>query len=460
MSAKNYSEIMQGTNQVVLVDDNESLLVNVSDYLSLYFDKVHTFSAPQKALSHLTAEFPGVVVTDIRMPEMSGMELLKKILDIDEDLPVILMTAHGEISQAVEAMKLGGYDFIEKPFEPERLQESIRRAMEKRALTLSQRALQSQLADVGAIENRLIGVSSAIDRVRRQILSVAKMDVPVMIHGETGSGKEVVANCLHDFSNRKDAKFVAINCAAIPKDLVESELFGHVKGAFSGAQSNRVGKLEYADGGTLFLDEVESIPMHIQVKLLRALSEGKIEALGSNVSREIDIRVVSASKESLKDNENFRQDLYFRLQVAEIQIPPLRSRKEDIALLFEHYAKSFAERYGIDWPGANARLQSQLMGYDWPGNVRELINVATRCVMQSIQDLNDLSALDEGVDFNGDHESLKELVEQYEKNVLINSLRRYKGSIPDVLKELNLERRTFYVKLQKYDIDRSEFVDE
>ena len=302
-----------------------------------------------------------------------------------------------------------------------------------------------------------MGCSAAIDRVRRQVLNLATLDVPVLIFGETGTGKEVVANCLHDYSKRSQYKFVALNCAAIPSDLIESELFGHAKGAFSGAISHRTGKLEYAHKGTVFLDEVESIPMGVQVKLLRALSEGVIEAVGSNESRQIDIRVVSATKESLKNNENFRQDLYFRLQVAEIYIPPLRQRKEDIILLFDHYARNFSKASEIEWDGIPSSLQSQLIAYDWPGNVRELINVATRCVMQEKRDLNELSFFGDSFTYSHEDESLKQLIEQYEKGLLSDALRQYKGDVAQVLSALKLERRTFYMKLKKYGLDRKDF---
>ncbi|NRA53582.1 MAG: sigma-54-dependent Fis family transcriptional regulator [Gammaproteobacteria bacterium] len=454
------SGCLNEARDIVLIDDNNSLLVNVADYLSLYFNKVHTFSDPKKALKFISADFPGVIISDIKMPGLSGMQLLEQVMAIDPSLPVILMTAHGDISQAVDAMKLGVYDFIEKPFEPERMRESVNRAMEKRSLTLSQRDLECQLADMNAIEHRLIGVSPAMVRIRKQILSLAQLDVPVLIYGETGSGKEVVANCLHDFSPRKKAKFVALNCAAIPQDLIESELFGHVKGAFSGAQQKRVGKLEYADKGSVFLDEVESIPFNVQVKLLRALSENVIEPLGANESRAIDIRIISATKESLKDNDNFRQDLYYRLEVAEIQLPPLRTRKEDIVLLFEHYAQTFAKAFNIEWPGVTQQLQTQLLSHDWPGNVRELINIATRCVMQCKQDLTDLASFGAGINFDANNGSLKESVEHYEKALLIDALRQHQGNISAILETLKLERRTFYVKLQKYNIERSDYVAE
>lgn len=440
--------------EVVIVDDNKDLLTNVSDYLSLYFKKVHAFIDPAQAIKFIYEDFPGIVVSDIKMPEITGVELLNQVLSCDKNIPVILMTAHGDISQAVQAVQDGCYDFIEKPFEPERLLESINRAIEKRVLTYNQARLRDALTNKDAIETRLMGVSPKMAKLRRDILLVANLDVPVLIHGETGAGKEVVAHCLHDFSHRKKAQFVALNCAAIPKDLFESELFGHVKGAFSGADTTRIGKFEFANKGSVFFDEVESIPLNAQVKILRSLSENKVEALGSNTAKDIDIRIISATKEDLKDNQNFRQDLYFRMQVAELYIPPLRERKEDILLLFEHFASNFMTQNDIEWAGADLHLQRQLLEYNWPGNIRELINVATRCVIKNCHDLNELlNPHEQEKQDKTLQSSLKELVNDFEASMLINSLQRHKGSVQAVLEELDMERRTFNLKLNKYNID-------
>jgi two-component system C4-dicarboxylate transport response regulator DctD len=440
--------------EIVIVDDNEDLLTNVSDYLSLHFKKVHAFIEPAKAIKFIYEDFPGIVVSDIKMPNVSGVELLNQVLSCDNNIPVILMTAHGDISQAVQAVHEGCYDFIEKPFEPERLLESINRAIEKRVLTYNQNRLRDALQKKDSIETRIMGVSPKMAKLRRDVLSVANLDVPVLIHGETGSGKEVVAHCLHDFSYRKKEQFVPLNCAAIPKDLFESELFGHVKGAFSGAGTTRIGKFEFANKGTVFFDEVESIPLAAQVKILRTLSEKKVEPLGSNTLKDIDIRIISATKEGLKDNPAFRQDLYFRMQVAELYIPPLRERKEDILFLFEHFANHFMTQNNIQWSGAGIHLQRQLLEYNWPGNVRELINVATRCVIQNCHNLNELlNPHEEEEEHKKVQCSLKDLVNDFEANMLINSLQRHKGSVQAVLEELSMERRTFNLKLIKYNID-------
>ena len=448
--------------EVVLVDDNASLLANVSDYLSLHFGRVHTLERGEDAIELVAKAgdfFKGVVVCDVRMPSVSGFDVLDALQGIDRDLPVVLVTAYGDVTQAVKAIHSGAYDFIEKPFEPERLLKIVRQALEKRFLTFGHHALRAQLAEKDAIENRLIGVSPGMVRLRREILNLARLDVPVLINGETGAGKELVASCLHEYSDRKQYNFVPLNCAAIPESLFESELFGHVEGAFSGAGSVRVGKLVHADQGTLFLDEAESIPLAAQVKLLRILSEKKVEALGTNDAKEIDIRVIAATKQELRDHPDFRQDLYFRLQVAELYIPPLRERPEDVLVLFEHYARAFTRREGIEWNGASPVLQKQLRSYHWPGNVRELINVATRCSIRRARSLSEIQR-DAKPAPEPEPRTLKDRVEQYEMSILKEALERHRGKVTPVLEELGIERRTFNLKLKKYGLQREAFLGE
>lgn len=444
---------------IVLIDDNPSLLTNLADYLALQFGYIFTFADPKQALADIDDHFAGIVVTDVKMPGLSGLEVVKALLDRDKDFPIILMTAHGDIPQAVKAMRLGCYDFIEKPFAPERLVESIERAITKRRLTLAGRSLTARLAAQKGMDSRIIGESACVSRLRADILSVARLDVPVLIHGETGSGKEVVAGCLHEFSKRS-GHFVPINCGAIPNDLLESELFGHVKGAFTGAFESRQGKFEYARGGTLFLDEIESISPNAQVKLLRVLSEQKFEALGSNTRINTDTRIISATKQDLKDHPGFRQDLFYRLQVAEIFIPPLRERKQDIPLLFEYYAAKFCQQSGIEWRGTPAYLRAELFDYEWPGNVRELINVATRFALNPASDLAALLGKRAPVipTENADR-SLRKCVHNYERALLENALQRHAGQVNKVLQELGLERRTFNLKLKKYGLSRRSFTD-
>ena len=296
---------------------------------------------------------PFVVVCDVRLRGKSGLEWLSDLRRLDQDLPVILITGHGDISMAVQAMRNGAYDFIEKPCSSEQLVSVVRRAAEKRRLTLEVRSLRSALADRQGIEASLLGRSPQIQEVRRLVSTLAATNVDVTIYGETGTGKEVVARCLHNHSGRRGGNYVAVNCGGLPESLVESELFGHEVGAFTGATRQRIGKIEYANGGTLFLDEIESMPLSVQVKLLRALQDRSIERVGSNKPISVDCRVVAASKTNLlelSEKKVFRADLYYRLGVAFIELPPLRERREDIPLLFEHFTLDAARRFERDAP--------------------------------------------------------------------------------------------------------------
>jgi len=336
-------------NSVIVVDDEASIRSAVEQWLSLSGFVVQLFSCAEECLAQLPRDFPGVILSDVRMPGMGGLELLSKVQALDADLPLILLTGHGDVPMAVEAMRDGAYDFLEKPFSPETLLSSLRRALDKRRLVLENRALHEQADNRAKLDASLLGVSRGLQTLRRQVLDLAALPVNVLIRGETGSGKELVARCLHDFGPRADKPFVALNCAAIPEQLFEAELFGHESGAFTGAQGKRIGKLEYADGGTLFLDEIESMPLAQQVKLLRVLQEQKLERLGSNQSIRVDLRIIAATKPDLLDEARagrFREDLAYRLNVAELRLPPLRERREDIPLLFEHFAHNAAERLG------------------------------------------------------------------------------------------------------------------
>ncbi|EPJ86824.1 sigma-54 dependent transcriptional regulator, partial [Pseudomonas sp. CFT9] len=346
----------------------------------------------------------------------------------------------------------GAYDFLEKPFSPDALLNSLRRALDKRGLILENRRLHQQADHRAQLESSLLGVSKGLQSLRRQVLDLASLPVNVLIRGETGSGKELVARCLHDFGPRAKKPFVALNCAAIPEQLFEAELFGHESGAFTGAHGKRIGKLEYAHGGTLFLDEIESMPLAQQVKLLRVLQEQKLERLGSNQSIQVDLRIIAATKPDLLEEARagrFREDLAYRLNVAQLRLPPLRERREDIPLLYEHFAQSAAERLGRQVEPLSGPQLGRLLSHDWPGNVRELANVAERQVL----------GLDEpepqGVEAG---QSLAAQQEAFEAHCLKAALTRHKGDIKAVLAELQLPRRTFNEKMQRHGLVREMFV--
>lgn len=439
-------------NAVIVVDDEASIRTAVEQWLSLSGFEVQLFSRAEDCLAKLPRDFPGVILSDVRMPGLSGLELLAEVQRRDTDLPVILLTGHGDVPMAVEAMRDGAYDFLEKPFSPDALLASLRRALDKRGLILENRRLHQQADHRAQLESTLLGVSRSLQNLRRQVLDLAGLPVNVLIRGETGSGKELVARCLHDFGPRAKKPFVALNCAAIPEQLFEAELFGHESGAFTGAQGKRIGKLEYANGGTLFLDEIESMPLAQQVKLLRVLQEQKLERLGSNQSIKVDLRIIAATKPDLLDEARagrFREDLAYRLTVAQLRLPPLRERREDIPLLFDHFTQIAAERLGRETVPLNGPQLGQLLSHDWPGNVRELANVAERQVLG----LGEPEP--EGIEAG---QSLTAQQEAFEAHCLKAALTRHKGDIKAVLAELQLPRRTFNEKMQRHGLTREMFL--
>ena len=440
-------------NSVIVVDDEASIRSAVEQWLSLSGFEVQLFSRADECLASLPTHFPGVILSDVRMPGMDGLQLLAELQRRDADLPVIMLTGHGDVPMAVDAMRNGAYDFLEKPFSPEALMGSLHRALEKRRLVLENRRLHEQADLKTRLEATLLGMTQGMQRLRRQVLELAALPVNVLIRGETGSGKEQVARCLHDFGPRAARPFVALNCAAIPEQLFETELFGHESGAFTGAQGKRVGKLEYANGGTVFLDEIESMPLAQQAKLLRVIQERKLERLGANQSIAVDLRIVAATKPDLLEEARagrFREDLAYRLNLAELHLAPLRERREDIPLLFEHFARRAAQNLGRTAPPVSVAQLGQLLGHDWPGNVRELANAAERHALglaepQAVQ-------VEPG-------QSLAAQTEAFEANCLRSALRRHRGEIKAVMEELQLPRRTLNEKMQRHGLVREDFID-
>jgi two-component system C4-dicarboxylate transport response regulator DctD len=452
---------MTDQGQVLLVDDEAMVREATAQWLELSGFRVECFSRAEQVLERIDPFCPGILLTDVRMPGMDGLELMTETLKCAPDLPVILLTAHGDVDMATAAMREGAYDFIEKPFVPERLVERIRRACEKRRLTLENLRLQQSLASRSGLEARMIGVSAAIQRLRREMLALAELDTNVIIYGETGTGKELVAQCLHEYSARGKKQFVPINCGAIPENLIESELFGHEAGAFTHAAKRRVGKFEYASGGTLFLDEIESMPLHLQIKLLRALQEHVIERLGSNTVIPVDLRVVAAAKVDLREDPNFREDLFYRLSVSELHIPPLRERIEDVPLLFAHYAGQGADQHDREARQLSDHDLDALQSYAWPGNVRELKNIAIRYAVDpraSVAELLSRQApLISPPPAGRQTLSLAVRVAEYESQLIREALERHQGNIKAVMDELDLPRRTLNQKMQRYGLNRSDF---
>ena len=447
---------------IIIIDDEKHLRISLGQTLELAGYQVQSFDKAPLALKVLTPEWPGIVISDIRMPDMDGMQFLQEARSLDADLPVILITGHGDISTAVTAMREGAYDFLEKPFHNEILLDIVARALDKRRLTLENRNLREELARHAAPGPRVLGRTQPIKKLMSMANQIARVETDLLLWGETGTGKDLLARYIHEQSARSGKNFVAINCGAVPESIIESELFGHEPGAFTGANKRRIGKFEHANGGTLFLDEIESMPLSLQVKLLRVLQERQLERLGSNAQISLDIRIIAATKTDLKAASaegQFREDLYYRLNVVTLDLPPVRDRREDIPLLFQHFALVAATRSGLEAPTPTPAQASILMSHDWPGNVRELRNLAERYVLLGATCDYDLEQLMFG---NSSRQALTlpEQVEMFEKSLIEQALGRNKGSIKSTLEDLSLPRKTLYDKLKKYGLSREDFLAE
>lgn len=448
---------MKRTLTVYLVEDDAAVQLGCVQALQLADIAVKAFDHAEALLPHISPGLPGVVVTDMRLPGADGLTLIREAIDIDPELPVIMITGHGDVSLAVEAMRSGAYDFIPKPFSPEHLVEVVQRALEKRRLTLEVAQLKRVLSLHEGLEGQLVGHTPAIRRVRELVMEVADSPVDVLIRGETGTGKEVVARALHDHSRRSKAPYVALNCGGLPDTLLDSELFGHEPGAFTGAQKRRIGRIEHAHGGTLFLDELESMPMGVQIKLLRVLQERSIERLGSNQSIPVDVRVVAATKDDLLARAqagSFRADLVYRLNVVNIELPPLRERRDDIPELLEHFMLLAASRYGRNQPRLAPAQLRQLMARDWPGNVRELRNVADALVLGVGPQWVSPHGAGTATDSQAEQPGLTETVEQFERSLIADALQRQGGNVGQTAKALRLPKTTLVDKIRKHGLGR------
>jgi two-component system response regulator AauR len=431
---------------VIVVEDDADVRLGCLQALALEGIKATGYDSVEAVPMPLSRDFPGIVVSDIRLPKMDGMSFLAKLTDYDSDLPVIIITGHGDVATAVQAMRDGAYDFIQKPFTAQHFVGLAKRALEKRRLAIEVRRLRRQIAVKGDLESRIIGQSTTVAELRELVGSIAAVPADVMISGETGTGKELIAKCLHDLSGRR-GPFVALNCGGLPETLFESEIFGHEAGAFSGATKQRIGKIEYANGGTLFLDEIESMPMAMQVKFLRVLQERVIERLGSNKVIPVDFRVIAATKEDLLELSKkgaFRRDLHFRLNIVTIDLPPLRNRKEDIPLLFEYFVNQAIARLNRPAPLIRDRAIRELIAHDWPGNVREMRNQAERYV------LGLKSAL--GHEAASGPIPLAAAVEGFERSLIAEELRRNDGNISKTAEAMAIAKTTLFDKIKKYDI--------
>ncbi|WP_212525738.1 sigma-54 dependent transcriptional regulator [Actibacterium sp. MT2.3-13A] len=443
---------MSRTMKIAIVDDEQDMRQSISQWLALSGFDTETFASAEEALKVLGADYPGIVVSDIKMPGMDGMTFLKRLMSVDSSLPVIMITGHGDVPMAVEAMRIGAYDFLEKPFNPDRMTELAKRASQTRRLTLDNRALRRELSDGTVLMKKLIGSSPVMERLREDILDLGQADGHVLIDGETGTGKTLIAHALHAVGPRAGRKFVALSCAAFDEDTLGAKLFGPA------AEDGGLPLVEEARGGTLCLEDIEALPQALQARLLTFIND-------QGIPPETRIIGVSNLQEQDKTCEDMlRPDLYYRLAAMKITPPPLRSRGEDILTLFTRMSEQFAEEYGCDAPEISAQEAAQLLQAPWPGNVRQLINVAERAVLQNRRGTGSIASL-----LMSDNEEtqpvmttegkpLKEYVEAFERMLIDNTMRRHKGSIVSVMEELCLPRRTLNEKMAKYGLSRADYL--
>ncbi|WP_297106374.1 sigma-54 dependent transcriptional regulator [uncultured Devosia sp.] len=446
------------TPSVLIVDDEDMVRTALEQWLRLSGFQTTTASDATQAIAAIDDSHPHVVLTDVRMPGLSGLDLLRSIAERGLPTEVILITGHGDVPMAVEAMRAGAFDFLQKPYVPDQLVNSITRAAEQARLKRELADLRRRL-DGGENElaTRMVGSSPVMQDLRRSVLELAAIPADLILLGETGTGKEVVARCLHDFSPRAKGPFVAVNCAAIPAELIESELFGHESGAFTGASGQRVGKFEYANGGTLLLDEIESMPLLAQAKVLRVIQERVVERVGSNKQIPLDLRIIAASKVDLNAESQagrFRADLYYRLNMATLDLPPLRERGDDCVILFHHFLGEASRRFGRPAPGLHPADINALLAHGWPGNVRELKAAADRFALglgatgRSIGDiLGQRTPQISGA-------SLAERVAAYERHLIEAELDRHDNSIAAAAEALQVPRRTLSEKMSRLGVRR------
>jgi two-component system, NtrC family, C4-dicarboxylate transport response regulator DctD len=440
--------------RVFLVDDDAAMRASTEQALELAGLSVSGFQAAEDIVDLAGPGLNGVVLTDIRMPGMDGMTLLQRLRDLDPDLPVILITGHAEVQLAVEAMRRGAYDFVEKPFVAQNLVTILRRALDHRALVLDNRRMRAAAGQRDDLEARLPGRSAPMIDLRYRLRAIGPSEADALVVGPTGVGKEVVARAMHDLSPRATKPFVAVNCAALPAAMIESELFGHEAGAFPGAMRARFGRFEHARGGTILLDDVGLMSLELQAKLLRVLQDRVITRLGSNDPVSLDVRFIATAKTDLAADVArgaFREDLYWRLNVALLQVPPLSARREDIPLLFLQLVREAAARHSAPDRTPDPELLAGLAARDWPGNVRELRNAADRFVL----------GLDWMPGASGpDLPRLADRMAGFERSVIAGAIAAHGGHLRKVYEQLGVSRKTLYEKMQKHGLDRKLIADD
>ncbi|HMW32539.1 MAG TPA: sigma-54 dependent transcriptional regulator [bacterium] len=450
-------------SHVLIVDDEKNIRRTVEMILQDTYT-VSTAESGREAFNILKEQPIDLVFLDLLMPEMNGIDVLKEIRTINPDTTVVMMSGHGTIENAVEAVKLGAYDFIEKPLTKEKLIIAAKNALERVSLKEENRILRQEVNK----RFEMVGESPGMKEIKATISKISPTNARVLILGESGTGKELVARAIHDNSPRKSKPFIKVNCAAIPEELIESELFGAVKGAFTGAVADRDGKFVLADKGSIFLDEIGDMSLKVQAKVLRALQEGEFEKVGGTKTIKVDVRVIAATNKDLKEEVKkgmFREDLYFRLNVVPILMPPLRQRKADVPFLIQHFVKLCAAEGGLPEKTFSDEAMQTLSDYGWPGNIRELRNVVERTLILSLTDIvqrEDLprqilaaestTAVATNLNYE-DGKTLKDFKEEAEKQYIIQVLQKNNWNVSRTAEELDVERTNLHKKLKQYNIE-------
>jgi two-component system, NtrC family, response regulator AtoC len=453
--------------KILIVDDELGLRHTLTLILGNEGHAMRAAASGSEALELLAAEDAELVLCDVRMPGMDGLTFLDRYRAGGGKARVIMMSAYGDDDDALEAMRRGAYDFLQKPFRADQVLLVVRKAIEREGLQREVQRLNEEIAALkGAATDRIVGRSAALQQAVTLARKIAKHRSSILITGESGTGKELIARLIHDAGPRGGRAFVAVNCAAIPEQLLESELFGHVRGAFTGAVEDRRGLFEEAEGGSLFLDEIGELPLALQVKLLRVLQEGEVRRVGDNAERKVDVRVITATSRDLdadvRDGK-FRADLFYRVNVVRIQLPPLRERREDVPELVRHFITVFNKRLGLSIEGATPAAMRLLMEYGWPGNVRELENVIERAMVLTEGSRLDVEHLPAGVKAPGSVSSsgdagldlsVKRRVEQLERNLIESALRQTGGNRTRAARLLELSHRALLYKIREYGLEK------
>lgn len=453
-------------NRLLLVDDSVSNLKFLSSFLKSDFI-IEECQDSQKALDMINDKKYDLILMDYMMPYLDGMELTKKIRKTGNQIGIIMLTSHGTIENAVKAIKAGADDFLTRPFEPEELLIRIPKVIEQKKLREEIIHLKTDFKIDLYTEQNIIGKSPLFKNILKTAFKVAKTDAPVLITGESGTGKELIARSIHNFSSRNNGPFIAINCGAIPANLLESELFGHEKGSFTGAINKKIGLFKKASAGTLFLDEIGEMPLEMQVKLLRALQEQEIRPVGSTQAINIDVRIITATNKNLEveiQSDNFRDDLYYRLNVIQLHLPSLRERKEDIPLLCDFFMQKLSRKYNSNPKKISDEGIIRINEYSWPGNIRELMNrLESWYILSEGDEIGDaVIELNQGAPVSQElsmfeHKPFKMAKEEFEKSYIINALKKYAGNVKKASEQSGKDRKDFYYLMKKYDIDPNIF---